>query len=155
MLRMPVQLPRILKVAETSTKQHKCGLRSGSIIHPSTDLDIFCQISAQVCFSMILPKLWLNRVEANFTIMKEKPLTRTKSKMLCLNIISRVSHKISRRRWLYYNISNPISNKTMMKLKSNNWWPETKKTWLTKLFSSQVPSTLRSGWEPNMPSCSD
>jgi len=152
---MPVQPLQILKVAEISTKQHKCGLQSGSIIHQSTDLDIFCQISAQVCFSMILLKLWPNQVEANFTIMKEKLLTRTKSKMLCLNIISLVSHKISRRKWLYYNISNHISNKTMMKLKSNNLWPETKKTLLTKLFSNQVLSTLRSGWELNMPSCSD
>ena len=152
---MPVQPLQILKVAEISTKQHKCGLQSGSTIHPSTDLDIFCQISAQVCFSMILLKLWLNQVEANFTIMKEKLLTRTKSKMLCLNIISLVSHKISRRKWPYYNISNHISNKTMMRLKSNNLWPETKKIWLTKLFSNQVLSTLRSGWEPNMPSCSD
>lgn len=44
MLRMLVQLHLILKVAEISTKQHKYGLRSGSIIHPSMAWDIFCLI---------------------------------------------------------------------------------------------------------------
>ena len=80
MLRMPVQLPQILKVAETSTKQHKCGLQSGLIILQSMDLDIFFQISALVCFSTILPRLSPNPAEANFIIMKEKPLTQMRSK---------------------------------------------------------------------------
>ena len=149
------QLLLILRVVATLTKRRKSGLQSGSIILQSTVLDIFFQISALVCFSMIQPKLLLNPVEANFTTMKEKLLTQMRSKTSCLNIILLVSHKTFRKKWLYYNISNPISNKTMMKLKSNNWWPETKKTWLTKLSSNQDPSTSRSGWERSMPSCSD
>ena len=77
-----------------------------------------------------------------------------KSKTWCLSITLQVSHKNSRRKWPYCSISNRTSSKTMMKRRSSNSWPGTKKTWLTKPSSLQVQSTSKSGWERSMPSCS-
>ena len=77
-----------------------------------------------------------------------------KSKTWCLSITLQVSHKNFRRKWPYCSISNRTSSKTMMKRRSSNSWPGTKKTWLTKPSSLQVQSTSKSGWERSMPSCS-
>lgn len=78
-----------------------------------------------------------------------------KNRMWWLNIVLQASHKICRKRSLFFNTSNHILNKIMTQQRKSNSLLETKLMAPTSFNIHQAQFTWKSGWEPSTPSCSD